>query len=221
MTHSDIVRQRLLNQHLARPRFSKPEELVAWLGAVQAQDFAGAKWSLGMRLKGVSDADIERDFSNGKILRTHLLRPTWHFVAREDVRWLLALTAPHVRARNAPRYRALSLDAATLRKSTGVLVRALEGRHLTRDELRAALERSGIGTDEQRMAYMLMDAELSGAICSGPRRGKQFTYALLDERAPGAPSFDREASLAELAHRYFRSRGPATVQDLAKWSGLR
>src|SRR5262245_63472198 len=117
MTHLDIVRQRLLNQHLSRPRFSKPEELVAWLGAVQAQDFAGAKWSLGLRLQGVNDADIERDFTDGKILRTHLLRPTWHFIAREDVRWLLALTAARVHQANAAMYRKLGMDNRLFKRS--------------------------------------------------------------------------------------------------------
>src|SRR5262245_27272991 len=222
MTHLDIVRQRLLNQHLSRPRFLKPEELVAWLGAVQAQDFAGAKWSLGLRLKGVSDADIERAFSTGKILRTHLLRPTWHFVARDDIRWLLALTAPRVHQANAYMYRKLGMDSAVFKRSNDALEKALAGgMQLTRDELRVALGRAGVATSgEFRMSYLLMRAELDGVVCSGGRRGKQFTYALLDDRVPRVNLPAREESLAELAQRYFRSRGPATVHDLAKWSGL-
>src|SRR5262249_29764738 len=222
MTQLDIVRQRLLNQQLSRPRFSKPEELVAWLGAVQAQDFAGAKWSLGLRLTGVSDADIERDFSDGKILRTHLLRPTWHFVARDDIRWLLALTAPRVQQANATMYRKLGMDSTVFKRSNDALARALAGgRRLTRDDLRATLDCSGVATEGQlRMSYLLMRAELDGLICSGGRRGRQFTYALLDERAPPVKLPRRDDALAELARRYFRSRGPATVQDFAKWSGL-
>src|SRR5262249_22065975 len=141
----DIVRQRLANQHLSHPRFSKPDELVAWLGAVQAQDFTGAKWSLALRLNGVGDADIERDFSNGKILRTHLLRPTWHFVAREDIRWLLALTAPRVHQANAYMYRKLGMDSALFKRSNDALAKALVGGiRLTRDELRVALDRAGV-----------------------------------------------------------------------------
>jgi hypothetical protein len=222
MTHLDIVRQRLLNQHLSRPRFSKPEELVAWLGAVQAQDFAGAKWSLGLRLKGVSDADIERDFSNGKILRTHLLRPTWHFVARADIRWLLALTAPRVHQANAYMYRKLGMDSAVFERSNDALVKALAGgRQLTREELRVDLDRAGVAANgEFRMSYLLMRAELDGVVCSGGRRGKQFTYALLDDRAPRVKMPARDEALAELGLRYFRSRGPATIHDLAKWAGL-
>jgi hypothetical protein len=222
MTHLDIVRQRLLNQHLSRPRFSKPEELVAWLGAVQAQDFAGAKWSLGLRLKRVTDADIERDFNDGKILRTHLLRPTWHFVAREDIRWLLALTAPRVHQANAYMYCKLGMDSAVFKRSNDALAKALAGgRHLTREELRVVLDRAGVATDgEFRMSYLLMRAELDGIVCSGGRQGKQFTYALLDDRAPRVKLPVRDEALAELARRYFRSRGPASVHDLAKWSGL-
>jgi hypothetical protein len=222
MTHSDIARQRLLNQHIARPRFARPAELVAWLGAVQAQDFAGAKWSLGLRLNGAGDADIERDFSDGKILRTHLLRPTWHFVAREDIRWLLALTAPRVHQANAPMYRKLGMDGTVVKRSNDALAKALAGgRQLTREELRGVLDRAGVATDgELRMSYLLMRAELNGVVCSGGRQGKQFTYALLDERAPPTQLPTRDEALAELARRYFRSRGPATVHDLAKWSGL-
>jgi hypothetical protein len=222
MTCSDIARERLLSQHISHPRFSKTEELVAWLGAVQAQDFAGAKWSLGLRLKGASDADIERDFADGKILRTHLLRPTWHFVAREDIRWLLALTAPRVHQANAYMYRKLGMDSAVFKRSNDALAKALGGgRHLTREALRVVLIRTGVATEgEFRMSYLLMRAELDGVVCSGGRQGKQFTYAFLDERAPPVKLPTRDEALAELARRYFLSRGPATVYDLAKWSGL-
>jgi hypothetical protein len=211
-----------LNQHLSRPRFTKPEELVAWLGAVQAQDFAGAKWSLGLRLKGVTDADIERVFNAGKILRTHLLRPTWHFVASEDIRWLLALTASRVHQANSYMYRKLGMDSAVFKRSNDALAKALAGgRQLTREELREVLDRAGVATEGQfRMSYLLMRAELDGVVCSGGRRGKQFTYALLDDRAPRVNLSTRDEALAELARRYFRSRGPSSVHDLANWSGL-
>src|SRR5262249_5134523 len=148
MTHLDIVRQRLLNQNLSHPRFSKPEELVAWLGAVQAQDFAGAKWSLGLRLQEVNDADIDRDFNQGTILRTQLLRPTWHFVAREDIRWLLMLTAPRIHQANDYMYRKLGLDSAVFKRSNDALGKALAGgSQLTREELRLALDRAGIAAN--------------------------------------------------------------------------
>jgi hypothetical protein len=216
-----LSQRRLLSQRLLAPKSKNPSDVVQWLAAVQAQDYAGAKWGLGMRLPGSTDADVERAFAAGEIVRTHVLRPTWHFVAPADIRWLLTLTAPRVHAANAHMYRRLALDALTFRHSHGALVKALQGgQHLTRDELRAVLERRGIATDLERMAYLLMHEELEGVICSGPRRGKQFTYALLDERVPAAKPLGRDAALEELARRFFASRGPATVHDFAKWSGL-
>jgi Winged helix DNA-binding domain len=122
--------------------------VVEWLGAVQAQDYTGAKCTLGLRLGSVTDADVERTFTRGAVLRTHLLRPTWHFVSSSDIRWLLALTAPRVQAANAYMYRKLGLDAATFRRSNAALTTALQGgQQLTRDELRGVFQRSGIPTD--------------------------------------------------------------------------
>lgn len=221
MIVSSLVERRLLSQRLLSPRSKNPTDVVQWLAAVQAQDYAGAKWGLGMRLPGSTDADVERAFDRGAILRTHLLRPTWHFVAPKDIRWLLALTRPRVHAASGHMYRRLALDATIFQRSHTAFARALEDdNHLTRDELRAVLERLGIATELERMAYLLMHAELEGLICSGPRRGKQFTYALLDERVPATPERTRAAALHELARRFYTSRGPATVHDFAKWSGL-
>ncbi len=222
MTSLDIAHQRLINQHIARATFKKPGDVVGWLGAVQAQDYAGAKWALGLRLHRATDRDIEQAFTDGSILRTHLLRPTWHFVTPADIRWMLALTAPRVHALNAYMYRKLELDSATYKRSHAALAKALHGgQQLTREELRGVLRQAGVATKgELRMGYIMMRAELDGLVCSGPRRGKQFTYALLDERAPHAQTLERDEALAELARRYFMSRGPATVQDFAKWSGL-
>ena len=218
----DIARERLHNQYISHTPLSKPGEVVEWLVAVQAQDYAGAKWALGLRLQSATDADIDAAFADGSILRTHLMRPTWHFVSPRDIRWMLALTAPRVHLANAFYYRKLGLDSAIFKLSNTVMVKALQnGNQLTRDELSALLQDAGIDTnDGLRLAYLMMYAELEGLICSGARRGKQFTYALLDERAPNARLMEREEALAELARRYFASRGPATVQDFAKWSGL-
>ena len=218
----DPAQRRLVSQRLVASRLKGPKQVVEWLGAVQAQDYAGAKWALGQRIRGATDRDIERAFDNGEILRTHLLRPTWHFVSPADIRWLLELTRQRVHATNASMYRKLGVDAALVRRSTNALTKALEGgNHLTRAALRDALERAGVPTKgELRMGYIMMHAELEGLVCSGPRRGKQFTYALLDERVPGTPVLEREEALAELSRRYFTSRGPATVHDFAKWSGL-
>jgi winged helix DNA-binding protein len=222
MTRSDIAQRRLLNQHIGLGRLEKPVDVVAWLGAVQSQDYAGAKWALGLRLQRATDDDIEQAFTDGSILRTHLLRPTWHFVAPADIRWMLALTAPRVHAINAYMYRKLELDQAIFSRSNAALLKALQGcKQLTREELRGVLQKAGIATDgEFRMGYLMMRAELDGIVCSGARRGSQFTYALLDERVRHARRLERDEALAELARRFFLSRGPATLQDFAKWSGL-
>ena len=221
-----IARQRLLNQRLLASTLRHPAEVVAWLGAAQAQDYAGAKWSLGMRLDSaaavISDAAVEQAIDAGAILRTHVLRPTWHFVAPADIRWLLALTAPRVHRLNAPYYSRVGLDDDLYARAAAVIAEALRGNvYLTRDELRKALDRAHIAANvELLMIYILMRAELDGLICSGPRRGKQFTYALLDERVPATVALGREEALAELARRYYTSHGPATAHDLARWASL-
>jgi hypothetical protein len=219
-----IAGRRLSAQLIAGGRFGRPDEVVAWLGALQAQDEAASRWAVGLRLAGAGarQADVERSLASGELLRLHLFRGTWQLVARADARWMLGLVAPHLEARFATRYAQLGLDAATRRKSLAALGRALAGGdHLTRAELAAALDRSGISSAGQRLPYLLGHAELAGLIASGAPRGRQATYARLDERAPGpGEALEGEAARAELARRYFRSRGPATFEDFQTWSGL-
>ena len=222
MTSLDIARQRLRNQHITEATFKKPRDVVQWLGAVQAQDYAGAKWAVAQRAQGITDAAMDQAFAEGTILRTHVMRPTWHFVTPADIRWMLALTAPRVNAVNAYMYRKLELDSAIFKRSNAALAKALQGgKQLTRAELASVLERTGIATnDSMRLGYLIHRAELDGVVCSGARRGKQFTYTLLDERASQAKTFKRDEALAELSKRYFTSRGPATLKDFVWWSGL-
>jgi hypothetical protein len=220
--HSHILLRRLHNQHLSRPTLTTPAAVVGWLCAVQAQDYPAAKWALGSRMRSVADEDVERAFNAGAILRTHLLRPTWHFVLPADIRWLLDLTAPRIKSRLAYRHEQLDLDARTLRRASAAIGKTLlDGVPRSRDELRGVLGRIGIRSlGVERMAHIMAMAELDGIVCSGPRKGKQFTYALLDDRAPGGRALERDEALAALASRFFRSRGPASIQDFAKWAGL-
>ena len=222
MTSLEIARQRLYNQRLSFPGFKKPGDVVKWMGAVQAQDYYGAKWALGQRTRDATDEDIEKAFASGEILRTHVMRPTWHFVTPTDIRWLLKLTASGVNAANSYYYRKLELDDAVFRRCNKAITRALRGgKHLTREALRTVIKRAGIASDDLlRFNYMLVRSELDGLICSGPRNGKQFTYALLDERAPQTKALSRDEALAELTRRYFTSHGPATSSDFMWWSGL-
>jgi hypothetical protein len=222
MQVAEVVRRRLASQFLTTTSFRSGSEVVRALGAVQAQDYAGAKWALAQRTVGVSDADVEAELSDGRILRTHVLRPTWHFVAPDDIRWMLALTAPRVKAAMAFNARWLELDDAVFRRSNAALARALAGgKRLTREELKPMLEQAGVKViTGQRLAHIMLRAELDAVVCSGERRGNQFTYALLDERVAPAPSRERDDTLLDLTLRYFTTRGPATPADFAWWSGL-
>jgi len=222
MSPLDICEQRLVNQHLNKQRLERASDVVRLFGAVQAQEYAAAKWGIGQRTRRATDAAVEKEVTDGAILRTHILRPTWHFVAPQDIRWMLALSAPRVRATLASYDRKLELDKEVLRRSRSVLTKALrDGKQLTRSELRDELTKGRIRADgTQRLAHLMMHAELDGLICSGGRRGKQFTYSLLEERVPPAKDLQRDEALCELALRFFTTRGPATVQDCVWWSGL-
>lgn len=221
MPLTSIGLRRLSQQRLAQQPFATPEEVVSWMGAVQSQEYLGAIWSLGMRVRDATDDTIERAFAEGRLLRTHVLRPTWHFVAPADIRWMLELTAPRIKSLMTYYDRQLALDGALYARSNDAIARALEGgKHLTRAELGSALAEAGIVAKGQRLGHIVSHAELDAVTCSGPRRGKQFTYALLAERAPQAKSLPREAALAELTRRYFTSHGPATDRDFSWWSGL-
>lgn len=217
-----LAAPRLVSQQIAGRRLSTPAEVVAHLGALQAQDYAGAKWAVGLRVADeVTDAIVERAIDEGTILRTHAMRGTWQLILPADVRWMLALVAPRIIASAARRYEQLDLDAATLRRSNATLARVLaDGRHRTRKELAEALSKARIPPDGQRLSHLLLRAELDGVVCNGARRGKQSTHTLLDMRAPPSPLLDRRDAVSKLAARYFVSRGPATVHDFAWWSGL-
>jgi hypothetical protein len=198
-----------------------PEDVVQWLTAMQAQEFSVAKWSVAQRAGRVGDAAMDRAFGEGAILRTHVLRPTWHFVAPVDIRWLLDLTAPRVNQLNAHYYRRFGLDGPLFAKTNALLAKTVAGgAHPTRKELADVLDRAGFTASGPRLAYIIMRAELDAILCSGPPRGKQHTYAALEERAPHTKTLDREEALAELVSRYFATRGPATLKDFQRWSSL-
>jgi hypothetical protein len=218
-----IAVRRLAAQRLVGKPFEAPVDVVRHLLAVQSQDYPNAKWAVGQRLVGAraAEAELDRALDAGEIVRTHVLRPTWHFVAPEDLRWLLALTAPRVRQASAYQFRLLEIDHSVAARSRKVIEKALAGGvSLTRDELKRKLEEDGVLGSPLRLGYLIIDAELEGVVCSGPRHGKRQTYALLEERLPPAQPRERDEALAELARRYVESHGPAQAADLAWWSGL-
>jgi hypothetical protein len=215
-----VAQQRLAQQHL-QSSLPTPAAVVGWFGAVQAQDYAGALWALGMRMQGASESTVEQAFADGAILRTHVLRPTWHFVTPADIRWMLALSAPRVKALLAYNDRQWGIDAALVARSNTIIANRLQGGHwLARAELGESLVEAGIAVDGYRLGQLMIHAELDGVVCSGPRRGKQFTYALLEERVAPAPALAHDEAVAALTQRYFAGHGPATIQDFVWWSGL-
>lgn len=218
----DIRHIRLTQQHLSTTTLTSPVDVVKSQVAVQAQDYYGAKWAIGQRMLNATDEKVEQAITDGSILRVHVMRPTWHFVVADDIRWLVKLTAPRVNAISSYHYRKAELDQATFRKTNKILIKTLQGgKHLTRDELREAVKRGGVEPgDSMRLGYIMHRSELDGILCSGPRKGNQFTYALLDERVPKSRILETDEALSELTLRYFASRGPATTSDFVWWSGL-
>lgn len=221
MNSSELIRQRLHNQRIAGPGFETAGDVVAWHGAVQAQDYLGALWAVGLRMKQAVESEVEQALADRTIVRTWPMRGTLHFVPAEDVRWMLELLTPKVIAGSARRHAELGLDEATFARSREVFARALQGgRQLTRGEMGAALEAAGIATAGQRLYHILWRLGQDGLICFGVRRGKQQTFVLLDEWLPATRHLARDEALAELARRYMTSHGPATDRDFAWWTGL-
>lgn len=214
---------RLTSQQLATPCFDTPAALVSYLGAVQAQEVNMAKWALGIRLKSGSLQAVNDALARGEIVRTHVMRPTWHFVAAEDIRWMLKLSARRIKAANDSYAKGRHPDVteAVYSRCNTLLEKILQGnRHLTKQEIEAELQAEGIAVDDHRCTRFLARAEQEGIVCSGIEKDKKQTYALLEERVPQGRDLTHEESLATLAGRYFRSHSPATLADFVWWSGL-
>jgi Winged helix DNA-binding domain len=211
-----ITTRRLHFQSLAKPRFERAVDVVEWFGAVQAQDFPAAHWAVAQRTVGVDGSGLEQAFNDGVILRTHVLRPTWHLVPARDLRWMLMLTAPRIRPalRSQARFCGIT-DDMVVRAKRMIAKTLAGGRQMTREELGGVLPHRTMA-----LGHVIMHAELDGLICSGALKGGRHTYALLDERVPTHRAPERDEALALLAWRYFRSHGPATLKDFKWWSGL-
>jgi hypothetical protein len=222
MLPADIPRHRLFNQHISDASFTRPADVVGWLGSVQAQDYLGALWAVGLRMRRAVESDIERALAEGSIVRTWPMRGTLHFVAAADVRWMLALMTPRIVARNASRLdRHHGVDAALVARCGELFVKALQGGgQLSRDGMYQVLEAAGIATAGQRGLHILWWLAQQGLLCFGAREGKQQTFVLLDEWLPEVKTLHRDEALAELTRRYFTGHGPATVHDFVWWSGL-
>lgn len=221
MTQNDIAKIRLLNQQIGIKRFKTAKELLNGMGAMQAQDYQMAKFAVGLRLPNASEKMVQQAIDAGEILRTHVLRPTWHFVSSENIRWMLALTAPRILKSMKSSLVKLELSPTFLTKSLNSIEKALtKEKQLPRKELVRILEESGFKNEDNRMSHIFLFAELHGLICSGKDQDGKYTYALLDDRVPTSKSLHRDEALAKLASIYFSSHGPATTTDFMWWSGL-
>jgi len=216
-----LARWRMHTLRLVGRAYPSPEAVVDGLLAVQSENHSQASWAVAARTPGITSAVFERLFDQGAILRTHVLRPTWHYVRPDDIRWLVELTAPRIRRLMVPVQQRLDMDAAALDASAEAIAEALSGgMHLTRDALGERLRQAGLAADGERLGVMIYHAETSALICSGTPQGGHQTYALLDERAPGARRLDHDDAIAQLALRYFRGHGPATERDLSYWATM-
>ena len=216
---------RLQNQQLLNPLFCQPKELVSWLGAMQAQNYSMVKWAVGMRLKSATIQTVEEALRKGEILRTHVMRPTWHLVAAEDIRWMLKLSAQRIKSANDSFAKGYNLEITDelYAKSYNLLEKILCGnKSLTKQEIAEHFCCSGIlvEADNHRMTRFMVRAEQEGIVCSGEDKGGKYTYALLEERVPPVPEITKDEALARLARSYFRSHAPAVLQDFIWWSGL-
>lgn len=212
---------RPLSQQLIDSKFETPKDLVTWMGAMQAQDFTMAKWAIGIRLKSGSIQQVEDAINRGEIIRTHIMRPTWHFVPAEDLRWMLQLTGERVRMAFDSYVKKMAIPESMYNQCRSVLERILEGNnHLTKQEIGEELKKEGIIKESSLANYFLGRAEAFGLICSGACKGREHTYALIDERVPATNELHKDEALAKLATRYFSSHSPASFQDFLWWSGL-
>jgi hypothetical protein len=221
MTQNDVANTRLISQQINATKFKTAKEIVGWMGAMQAQDFNMAKWAVGLRLKNATEQNIDAAINSGEIIRTHLLRPTWHFVSSDDIYWMLELTAPRIKSFMKGRNIQLELSENVLKKANKIIEKLLLGnKSVTRKELINELNIAKIKTDNNRASHILFNAELEGIICSGKMKEKQTTYALLNERIGKPAQIKKEEALYKLASKYFESHSPATLQDFIWWSGL-
>lgn len=214
---------RLAGHQLAAPQFDRPADLVGWMGAMQAQDYAMAKWAVGLRLKEAMLSRVDEALASGEVVRMHVMRPTWHFVAGRDVRWMQKLTGPRVKRAvdSWVKSGGLEISEEQYTRCNDFLGRLLSGRRcLTRDEIEREMSQAGIAVAGERVKRYILRAEVEGVVCSGADKGGKPTYALLDEWVAPTADIVKEEALARLADSYFRSHSPATLNDFVWWSGL-
>ena len=220
MNSSEISKYRLISQQIAETNFSSPLQLSEWMGAIQAQDLPMSLLAIALRTKNTTIKTIEKALNEGEIIRTHLMRPTWHIVSKNDIYWMLDLTAPALKRTIGRRYKEMDFNNELMQKANGLLEKNMQGKELTRQEIGKIFAENNIRTDENRLSHFLMNAEFDQLVCSGSLKGRLQTYVLLEEKVPEKKRFSREESILKLTETYFKSHSPATIADFAWWSFL-
>lgn len=220
MNLSEISNHRLHSQQLVTTNYSSPKQLVEWMGAIQAQDLPMALLAIALRTENANIKTIEKALNDGEIIRTHLMRPTWHIVSKDDIYWMLDLTAPALKRMSATRNKQLELTDEMFKKASRLLEKNMQGKEFSREEITRIFNENNLRTDENRLSHFLMNAEFDKLICSGSLKGRLQTYALLEEKVPVKKTLSREESVLKLTELYFKSHAPATIKDFAWWSFL-
>ncbi|MEO3808433.1 winged helix DNA-binding domain-containing protein [Sphaerisporangium sp. B11E5] len=220
VTPQEIGLLRLVAQRIAGPGEATPADVVRLLGAMQAQDPAGAVTSVALRTEGGTRRAVQDACDAGEIVKSWPMRGTLHLVAAEDLPWLLPLTTPRVVSGSAARRAQLGIDDATVAKARELAEEALSGGAVTRAGLLDAWEKGGVGTTGQRGYHLIGHFAQTGLVCFGPTLDGDQALVLVDEWIRNPRRLDRDEALAELATRYFQSHGPATLKDFARWAYL-
>ena len=221
MTSFELLKTRLYNQLLTTHTLKEPYEIVSSLGAMQSQAFELAKWAIGARLKNSTVDKINDALSKGEIIRTHILRPTWHFVAAEDIHWMRELSSPRLIPVFIAYGKSWGADEKMISKASLKITKILEKHgHQTKQEIGEHLKMEGFAIDQHTLTHVMSRAELDGIVCNGVISGNKHTYALLEERIPKTKPFIKEEALEKLAYKFFSSHAPATLEDFIWWSGM-
>ncbi len=221
MNRSELLNIRLYNQLLLSHEIGDPHEIVSWMGAMQSQALDMAKWAIGTRLENRNVKDIDEALNAGKIIRTHILRPTWHFVSAEDIHWMFDLSNPRLKPIYRSYAKTFGADESLIYRAVPVLERGLMGgKHLTKQEIGDTLLEQDIILDDGHLQLTISYAEMEGILINGRLKGNKQTFTLFEEWVPRRKTMSKEEALECLARRFFTSHGPATIDDFVWWSGL-
>jgi len=218
MNRKEIIQLRLFNQGLSTISFGNPDQVVAHFGAMQAQDYSMALWAVGLRMKNPNRSVIENQINSGEIIRTHILRPTWHLVHQKDIRWMMELSSPNVKKATQYVDKKEGLTDELFLKAWKIIEQKFrEVDNLTKEDIMSDLSEQQITVGNLLATQIIIRAELEMLLCNGEQKG---TYALFEKRVPIIDKISKPEAITKLAQVYFTSRGPATLKDFAWWSGL-